>query len=406
MKFRYSATGPDGDVLVGFVEADNEAAARDQLQARGIQPELIEPAADESAAAASGKQIPARLTQSEQTEVIGQIGSMVSAGIPLSAGLWTLAEEMPSKRSRAVFRSMSLQLDEGHSLDDVLASHANSLPRWLSAVLKSGSETGRVADSVQHYVQFTRLRSAQVGRLVLCLLYPAILLLAALVLVAFLFMGLVPTFRKIFEDFGTELPKVTEMMIGISDITVPLIQSWYITLPVLIAVLTVARSLLRTFIGPSGLRRLLYEVPVIGRMLKLAALSEFCHLLALLVENRTPLPRAFDLVSVGVRDPNLSLGAAEAAAHLTRGIPATRLGAFVHELPDELLRISGWESGEQDLADSLRAASDVFCIQSEVTARAAAGFVGPVAVLAVALGMGFFVIAMFMPLMKLLNDLS
>jgi len=406
MKFRYSATGPDGDVLVGFVEADDEAAARDQLQARGIQPELIEPAADDSSATGSEKQVSARLSQSEQTEAIGQIGDIISAGIPLSAGLWTLAEEMPSKSSRSVFRSMSLQLDEGHSLDDVLSNHADSLPQWLSAVLKSGSETGRVAESVRHYVQFTRLRTAQLGRLAVCLLYPSILVLAGLVLVGFLLVALVPMFRKTFEDFGTELPAITETMIEISDLAVSLVESWYITLPVLIAVLTVARLLLRTCVGPSGLRRLLYEVPVIGRMLKLTALSEFCHLLALLVENRTPLPRAFDLVSACVRDPNLSLGAAEAAAHLTKGIPATRLRAFVPELPDELLRIPGWESGEQDLADSLRAASDVFCIQSEVTARSAAGFVGPVAVLAVAFGFGFFVVAMFMPLIKLLNDLS
>ncbi len=402
MRFRYSASGPDGDVLVGFVEADDEAAARDQLQARGIQPELIEPAADESSATESS----ARLSQSEQTEAIGQIADVISVGIPLSAGLRTLAEEMPSKRSRAVFRSMSSQLDEGHSLDDVLSSHADSLPGWLAAVLKSGSETGQVAESVRHYVQFTRLRSAQLGRLAVCLLYPVILVLAALVLMSFLLMCLLPMFRKIFEDFGTELPGATEALFEFSDITVPLIEYWYISLTALIAVFTVTRSLLRTFVGPSGLRRLLYEVPIIGRMLKLTALSEFCHLLALLVENRTPLPRAFDLVSVGVRDPNLSLGAAEAAAQLTQGIPATRLRAFVPELPDELLRISGWESGEQDLADSLRAASDVFCIQSEVTARSVAGFVAPLAVLGVAVGVGFFVIAMFMPLVKLLNDLS
>jgi type IV pilus assembly protein PilC len=406
MKFRYSAAGPDGDVLVGFVEADDEAAARHQLQARGIQPELIEPAADDSAAVVPEKQTSARLTRSEQTEAIGQIGDIISVGIPLSAGLWTLAEEMPSKRSRAVFRSMSLQLDEGHSLDDVLSGHADSLPRWLSAVLKSGAETGRVAESVRHYVQFTRLRSAQLGRLAVCLLYPAILVLAALVMTGFLLMGLLPMFRKIFEDFGTQLPGATEAMFNISDIVVPLIEDWYITVPVMIVVFTVTRSLLRTFIGPSGLRRLLYEVPIIGQMMKFTALSEFCHLLALLVENQTPLPRAFDLVSQGVRDPNLSLGAAEAAAQLTRGIPATRLRAFVPELPDELLRIPGWESGERDLADSLRAASDVFCIQSEVTARSIAGFVAPVAVLAVAIGVGFFVLAMFMPLVSLLNDLS
>ena len=320
--------------------------------------------------------------------------------------LWTLAEEVPSKRMRVVFRSMSSQLDEGQSLEQVLSNHADSLPHWLAAVLQAGSETGRLAESVQHYVRFTRLRTVQLGQLALCLLYPAILTLAAITLGVFLLVWLVPMFKKIFQDFGTELPRITESMIGLSDTAVWLVSYWEYSIPAVVAVVLVTILLLRNFVGPSGFRRLLYEVPVIGHILKLTALSEFCHLLALLVENRTPLHTAFDLVSVGIRDPNLSLGAAEAAAHLTQGIPAARLGSLVPEFPDELLRISGWESGEQDLADSLRAASGVFCIQSEVSARSLSGFVAPVAVLVVACTFGFFVVAMFMPLIKLLNDLS
>lgn len=405
MNYRYSATGPDGDVLVGFVEADDEAAARDQLQARGIVPELMEHVVTEPATS-SEKTASVRLSTSEQTEAIGQIGSMIGAGVPLSAGLWTLAEEMPSKRLRVVFRGMSLQLEQGRSLSDVLTDHAESLPQWLTAVLKAGSETGRVAESVQHYVRFTRVRTQQIGRLVVCLIYPSILIAIAGCLGAFMLTGLAPQFIEIFEGFGTQLPGATQLLVSASRLAEEILRNWEFTFPATFVAVALILMALRALVGPSGFRRMIYEIPVVGRMLKLTALSDFCNLLALLVENRTPLPRAFDLVSISVQDPSLSLAAAEAAVHLTNGVSPTRLRSYVPELPDELLRISGWESGEQDLADSLRAASDVFCIQSEVIARSLTGFLPPLTILAIAGGVSFFVVAMFMPLVRLLNDLS
>lgn len=406
MKFRYSASGPEGDALTGFVEADDEAAARDQLQARGIQPDSVEAVADESPATEASSASGDRLSSAEQTEAIGQIESLVSAGVPLSAGLRTLAEEIPSKRLCGVFRSMSDELDQGRPLDEVLENQSETLPPWLAAIVSTGTETGRLAESVQHYVRFARLRTAQNGQLALCLTYPALLVIISAVLAGFVLVWITPMFREIFFGFGVELPGITMSLIAVSDVAVELTHNLVVWVPALAAIVTLILVVTRRIVGASGFRRLLYEVPVAGRMLKLVALSEFCHLLALLVENRTPLPKAFELVSVTMRDPHLSLGAAEAAIELSRGTPVTRLASHVPEFPSELLRVSGWETGERELADSLRAASDVFTIQSEVSSTALAGFMGPLAVMVVGSGMGLFVIAMFMPLVKLLNDLS
>ena len=406
MKFRYSATDPDGVVKVGYVEADDEAAARDQLQARGIHADLIEPADDGVTDAIPDESGTSRLSSTEQIEAVGQISSLVSAGVPLSAGLRTLAEELPSRRLRETFRRMSDELDQGQPIEQVMQTHTGALPNWLRGLAEAGSMTGTLSSSVSHYVQFTRLRSRQKGRLLLCLAYPTVLITAACTICLVLLMWITPMFGELFEGFGTELPTITESLLQLSDLAWLLFDYWYITFPTIFLATGMGLTLSGILLGASSFRQLLYEVPIVGRMLKLISLAEFCHLLAMFVENRVPLPQAFDQVSRSTRDPHLSLVAAAASNQLSRGASAERLNAHIPEYPTELLTVSGWDSGEDELAESLRTASDLFCIQSDVGSLAIGGFVGPLAVFFVAGGVGLFVLALFMPLIKLLNDLS
>lgn len=406
MKFRYSAPDSDGVVEVGYVEADDEAAARNQLQARGIQPDLIEPVEETQASTSETDSDSSNLSSREQVEAIGQISNLVGTGIPLSAGLRTLAEELPSRKLREAFHRMSEELDQGQPLDQVLQKHAGALPPWLRGLAESNEVDGTLAGSISHYVRFTRLRSRQKGRLLLCLAYPLILLLAALTMCLVMLLWIAPMFGELLEDFGTELPNITESLLQLSKFAWFLCANWYITIPVTVVGSVGLVVLLHAILGPGTFRRLLYEVPVVGRMLKLISLAEFCHLLAMFVENRTPLPKAFELVSRSSHDPNLSLAAALASEQLSRGVAPTRLDAFVPEYPSELMTVSGWDAGEDQLAESLRTSSDLFCVQSDVNSMAVGGFIGPFAVLFIASGVGLFVVALFMPMIRLLNDLS
>jgi type II secretory pathway component PulF len=405
--FRYTATNSDGTPVDGVIDAVDAASARAALAGRGLAVELIVPTEPDRIGASGqlGHHEPS-FTRGEQVEVLGQLGSVMSAGLPLSVGLRTLAEETRSKGLKSAFTKMGTQLDEGRPLDDVVTEFSTAMPPWLLQMIRSGTESGTLARSVAHYVHFTRLKNQLRRRVITALTYPAILAGLLLLISIALFGYLMPQFKAIFVGFGVELPALTVALIAASDLTVFLLRNVVITVPVALLVLWGGAVLLRSIAGPATARRFTYEIPLIGRALKLTALSEFCHLLALLIENRIPLPQALTLVGSAMTDPCLAQCADDAAYFVERGESLADVQGRLPNVPVELLRVPGWDQPDDSLPQGLRASGEIFASQCDVNARAMAGAATPVVVLTVGVLAFVTVIGLFMPLIKLVNDLS
>ncbi|MBI1310190.1 hypothetical protein GC176_02700 [bacterium] len=423
--FRYTATNSDGTPVDGVIEAADMESAKAALSRQGLSVESVTAATSTGASvpasgatasassAASGSQVPpshsqtaASLSVSERVEVLGQLGVMMDSGLPLSVGLRTLAEETGKPALRRSFVEMSSRLDAGRPLDDVVREFGNAMPDWLLQMIRSGTESGTLTRSVAHYVQFTRLRNRLRGRVLTALAYPFILLAVLGAISVGLFGYLLPQFKQIFEGFGVELPAVTLVLIQLSDFTLFFLTNAVVTVPVALLIVLGGSVAFRAIVGPATTRRVVYEIPLLGRALKLTGLSEFCHLLALLIENRVPLPRALSLVGSAMRDPCLSQCADDAAHFVERGESLAAAQARLPNLPVELLRIPGWDQPDESLPQALRASGEIFASQCDVNARAMAGAATPVVILLIGALAIITVGGLFMPLIKLLNDLS
>jgi type II secretory pathway component PulF len=405
-QYQYMSSDENGVLQLGFIEASNEEAARDLLSEKGILAESIQLTAAEDSPQADRRAKRPGMTSDEHVEVVGQIGHLVSAGLPLAAGLQTLSEEVPSKRLRKVFDRLSTKLDLGESLEDALNSESGDLPDWLAAVFAAGTKSGRLPECIEHFIEFSRLRAGIRVKLIISTIYPAILLFVGLAVSGFLCHMVIPDFRKIFDGFGTELPKLTEAVLAISSVGEAVIQNWPISLVVLIVAVPGLWFTAKAIFGAAGVRRIVYCIPLLGRVFKQSALAEFSQLLALMIEAKMPLPEALKLVGGAVRDPNLSEGAFLAAKLIEGGNSFTDLRGVVRGIPDELLRVPGWGSNDSSLVDSLRVSSEVFALQSEISGRSLAGIVTPCAVIMAGGLISLTVIALFMPMVKLLGSLS
>lgn len=406
-QFQYTSSDENGELRLGFIEASSEESARELLAKQGINAESIEQTnSDQPTTEASSSAESFSMTTDEHVEVVGQIGHLVSTGLPLAAGLRTLSEEVPSKRLQKVFDRLSTGLDQGKSLEDVLQSESRDLPEWLSAVFTAGTKSGRLPECIQHFIEFSRLRAGIRIKLLISLIYPVILLVVGLAVCGFLCSFVISDFRSIFEDFGTDLPKITEMILALSSIVEEMIQNWPVTIVAFSGSILVAWFLANFVLGAPAVRRLVYHIPLIGRVFKQSALAEFSQLLALMIEARMPLPEALKLVGGAVRDPNLSEGAFFAAKLIEAGDSFNDLRGVVRGIPNELLRVPGWGNNDSSLVESLRVSSEVFALQSEISGRSLAGMATPGAVIIAGGMISVTVIALFMPLVKLLNDLS
>jgi len=410
-QYQYTSSDENGELRLGFIEAGSEETARDLLAQQGISAEsieLVDRDQDSSRTHETQNEQSATsgMTADEHVEVVGQIGHLVSAGLPLAAGLRTLSEEVPSKRLRKVFDRLSAGLDRGETLEDVLKSESSDIPDWLAAVFEAGTKSGRLPECIQHFIEFSRLRAGIRVKLIISMVYPAILLVAGMAICAFLCCVVISDFRSIFEGFGTDLPKITEMVLALSSVVEGLVHYWPMTLLFGWASILAVWFLSKSVLGAAGVRRLIYQIPLLGRVFKQSALAEFSQLLAIMIEARMPMPESLKLVGGAVRDPNLSEGAYLAAKLIASGNSMNDLRGVVCEIPDELLRVPGWGHNDSSLVESLRVSSEVFALQSEISGRSLAGMATPAAVIIAGGIISLTVIALFMPLVKLLNDLS
>ena len=410
--FSYTAWR-DGERIDGTIEAASVEDARRSLSASGLEIERLQAANEEEAVDLSPY-----LSRDESVEFGGNVATIVQSGLPLVSGLQALYAEIPSgglrrlltwrrgqggfAGARGALREMIRRLEAGESVERVIAIDGGGAPP-IPAIIRSGLRTDRLGLYLEQYLSRARESADRRRQVVLGLAYPLLLLVAGIAVLTAVSYFLVPNFRAIFEDFGVELPGLTLLVIGISDL---LVAGAVWLFPGLIVALALIWTGVLVFGGPHAWRRLIYRTPIIGDPWRFAALSEFSHLLAVLVEGAEPLPVALRACGGASHNPDLARHAAMLADDVQRGtelvIGARSLSAF----PPELTAFFLWANDRESFVDGLRAAGDIFDTRARAQIGVVTAVLEPVIILGVAGTLAMVLTALFLPLIKLLNELS
>ena len=410
LRFNYRATDENGLEVEGDLSAPSIEVARQELAHRGWK--VIELSANASNSTVPVPPMPAppsshaslgSLSGSDAELLAGQMANVTGAGLPLSAGLRALSEEVPSRRVRNWLRAISDRLERGQSLGAVAREAEGAWPRYFLAMLSAGQRTGKLPVLLNECVVHLRTTAEVRRELWVALAYPAVLIAVAWLLLSFLGTLILPQFRSIFLGFGTELPGITVAILAWSDVMG--VVGWW-SLPALVLVLWLAWI----FGEPLGYERLrdslVSHVPLFGEARRSAALSEFCRLLSMLVKYEVGLPEAVRLAAGSVRDADLREACFDLATRIQAGESLTDAATQIGRFPQDLLHLFRWADRGEDFAEGLQNASEVLGAQSRVHSHTLAIVFEPAVTIAIGIVVGLTVIALFMPLVKLLNDLS
>lgn len=392
--FHYQATDDSGRVSSGEINAENAAAAREQLFSHGLTVTSLQEIASATTAISA---MP--LSATEQSQLVQQVSDLVTAQVPLSIGLRALSEEVPTARLRQVLMGMSDDLEAGVSIEQVFERWSASLPTFLTGMIRASSRAGALGAGLNQFAVFTKHRAQARRNLLVALLYPVVLGLVSALLAVLLLGYIVPKFKSIFEGFGMELPGVTAVLLGMSDLVV---RGWFVLLLIPVLMFLGLRALMQN----AGVMQILYYVPFYGPMLRYRGLSEFALLLEMMIRNGVRLPEALQLAGDGVCDANIAEGAFRLVPLVKQGLS---LADAVSSLPNfnrEFVYVVSVGRGESEMCESLRMSSERFNALSSLRLRFFGLAMEPLMVTGLGCAVGFVVIALFMPLVKLLNDLS
>jgi type II secretory pathway component PulF len=339
------------------------------------------------------------LSASESAELAAGLAELTKIGLPLPAGLRALAEEWPSRRLRPVLLRLANKVEQGTSLEEALLGPGTRLPAHLRGVIVAGVRSGRLAEALEKIVVLQRTQVELRRRVWLSLAYPTLLMIIMCILAFLARYYILAGMTKIFRDFGTNLPVITELVMGTSGIFICLLIA-------LTALMLVIPLLLAGFPGSAWLLPALYPLPLLGPILKSSETARFCRMMEMLLSQQVPLPEALRLSAQGLDDAYLIRACRKAAVEVEKGRPISESMVGRRKFSRSLLPLVRWGERLSMLPDAFQAGAEMFEGRAASQGRSLEIFLLPVTFLLIIVFYGIFILAVFMPLISLITRLT
>lgn len=416
--FNYWAMTEIGDAVTGQLTASSPDAAAHLLTLRGLTVQRLE----EIAKAPVEAKEPTTLTEADFGPMAPNLETAPAEKRPLITSLRVLAEESRSLKFRGAVRRVISDLEAGRPLASVLTNLPSAFPRRIKSLVNAGVSKGQLPHLMQHALDHLR-RSAELRRKIWWnLSYPLVLLVFAGGILGGILLWIVPNFKKIFDDFGTQLPGLTMAIVAVSDLCVHVVFGFVHFLAALgwtwspllllggLSLLVAAGYVIGEFEWGRGVRRVWQQcvswVPLLGPVYRAVSLSGFFRLLAMLVEAGFSLPAALRLAADVNHDEVLAAGVKQISADLEQGVSAVDAVRVSEAFPREVLPIFRWADNRPLFIEALRGASEIYASRSQMHSGITLVVLEPTMIFGVGMTVGLVVLALFLPLIKLLNDLA
>jgi general secretion pathway protein F len=348
--FRWEAVDAEGRVSRGVLEATSARAARDQLRGEGLTPTAVA-----ESAARSDSLERTRLPAPLVTLTTRQLATLVQSGMPLDQALEAVAEQADDTRAMKIVAALRTHVASGEALSTALARYPRTFSPLYRGLVSAGAETGRLADVLARLADYLEAREALRQKVVLALIYPAIVTVISFAVIAVLLAYVVPQVVSVYQQSRQTLPWLTQALIATSAFFRATGWLWLGLVMIATAAFVLAnRSLSFRTRWQAGLLR----VPVVGKLARSLDSARFASTLAILVGSGTPLLRALDAASDVVRMLPLQRAAGRAATLVREGVTLSRALKEQGEFPPVLIHLvaNGESSGR--LAPMLQRAAE------------------------------------------------
>ena len=389
--FRWEAVDAQGRTRRGVEEADSARGLRDRLRAEGLTPTAVEPALVTSTAFT---RLPAR----ELALATRQLATLAQAGMTLDAALGAAAAQADDPRTAKLFAAVRGHVASGEALPAVLARYPRTFSPLYRGLVAAASETGRLADVLARLADYLEARLALAERFTTALIYPVLVALIALAVIAVLLAYVVPQVVSVYQQSRQSLPWLTQALIATSSFFRATAWGWlaFFLLAAIAFRLGMKRAAFR-----AAVHRSLLAAPGIGRLLRSLDTARFASTLAILVASGTPLLRALDTATGVIRMRPIADAATTAAAGVREGMPLARALAATRAFPPVLVHLTASGEGSGALAPMLERAAADLEREAERRLHWIAALVQPLMIVAMGAIVLVLVLAIMLPIVSM-----
>lgn len=343
--FDYRADDAQGRPCKGRLEADSPRHARQLLRERGCWPRAVR----ELRATGDGhaRQGAGRLSAADLALLTLQLSTLVQAGLPLEEALEAVAKQSARRRVSGLLSAVRSRVLEGHALASALAQFPAAFPELFRATVAAGERSGHLGQVLEQLASYTQARQASRQKIQMALVYPAVLMLASVLIVGFLLGYVVPDVVKIFVESGLALPWLTRALIAASD---GLRTHGLLLLGGVALLVAFWRWSLRQPAWRLRWHGLVLRLPVLGEVLRAMETARFASTLAILGRSAVPLVDALEIAAAVIGNLTIRARMADVARSVREGGTLTRGLELGGDIPPMMLHMiaSGERAGELD----------------------------------------------------------
>jgi type IV pilus assembly protein PilC len=397
--FTYSAINSAGLELSGELHAPDLAGAREQLRIRGLLANSLDelPASGEEGAKNVFKKVKPKTLQIFSR----QFATMIEAGLNIVAALVILEQQTDDLYFATVVKELRADVEGGLLLSQAMRRHPKIFDRLFVSMVEAGEAAG-ILDEVLDRVAYQIEKSTQIKRRVKgAMLYPTMVLVFATLVLTGLLMFLVPVFVKIFGQLGGQLPTLTQYVVDVSDV---LRQKYYIIFPVLGALIFGLRKYKKTDAGRKKWDQIKLKIPMkIGSVVLKVTMARFSRTLSTLIAAGVDIIQALEITGQSSGNWVIEQALGDVRAKVGEGVPIAQPlvdNPIFPPMVSQMVKI-GEETGE--LEKMLGKVADFYEDEVDAAIQSLTSIVEPLMMILVGLMVGVIVIAMYLPMFKMLS---
>ena len=400
--FQYQAVNLQGKRHKGLIEADSARQARQLLREQGLLAESVHEtrSATDNPASAHTLRWQRGISASELALLTRQLATLVQAAMPLEECLRAVAEQCEKNRLKSLMLAVRTQVLEGHTLADGLRAYPLVFDELFCAMVAAGEKAGHLDAVLSRLADYTEQRQYMKGKLLQAMIYPLVLTVVAIGVIAILLASVVPKVVAQFDHLGQALPHSTQLLIALSD-GVRDYGLW------LVGALLVLGVLVQRLLRQPTLRlrwdRFWLRLPLLGKVSRGLNTARFARTLSILSSSSVPLLEGMQIAASVASNRYVRSQILTAAERVREGSSLRAALGSSGLFPPMMLHMiaSGERSGE--LEPMLLRAADNQDREFEALVTLALGIFEPLLIVSMAGVVLFIVVAILQPMLQLNN---
>ncbi len=403
--YSYRALNETGKAVKGILEGDSERQVRSQLRAKKLKPlEVVSitgkasKAGEDAGFGGMRRRWGNRLNARDLSLITRQLASLVRSGLPLDEALHATARQQNKQNIKQILLQVRTKVLEGFSLAQALGENPGAFNEMYRALVRAGESSGYLGPVLERLADYTQTSQQVQQRLKMAMIYPVVLLVISLSVIAALMAFVVPKLVGIFAHSQRALPPLTEALIVTSDFVVN--YGFYCVIALVGMVFGIKRLLrnenrLRTW------HRWQLRLPVIGNLVRQINSARFAATLSLLSSSGVPLLQALNIAGQVMSNKLLQESCEQVASAVREGSSLYRAMENVGTFPPLLVQLVSSGEANGTLPQQLDNAAKDQERELEMMLGMAMGLLEPLTIVFMGLAVCLIVMAILQPIFEM-----